>query len=423
VTVDPSGDGRVRFGATYARYASGAQQVFAGSAGSAGGLPNYLYYNWNGPEINTGAAPWVSAHDVLARVFQWYGVPGPYQYPTLNTDQLFNPIIQGLNQGVATGMESAHTDEVSLGVSGSPTDRVTYRVDGIYRKGGGFTGKFINTSTGQVSDSFGKKYDYALVNNSDAYERLYYGLNAQFSYRAMDGLTLGGNWTWSHTYGNLEGESSGGGPALGTLEVYPEYVRASWNSPSGDLLIDQRHRVRIFANYDFPLPKGVGNFSVSGIFQANSGTPYSASSTISVSGYVTNPGYVTPPSKETYYFGGRGMYTMEANYRADLALNYTKDLGPVQLFIQPQVLNAFNAQHAIAVNTTVYTSNNRTSLTKFNPYTTDPAKLIECPATASAADCKAMGANWQKGTSFGQPSSAASYQLPRTFQFSVGLRF
>jgi len=423
VTFDPKGDGKVRFGATYGRYASGAQQVFAGSAGSAGGLPNYLYYNWNGPEINTGAAPWVSAHDVLARVFQWFGVPGPYQYPTLNTDQLFNPIIQGLNQGIASGMVSPHTDEVSVGISGSPMSRLTYRVDGIYRKAGGFTGKFIDTSTGQVSDSFGKKYDFALLNNSDAYERLYYGLNSQFSFRAMDGLTLGGNWTWSHTYGNLEGENPGGGPVAGGLNVYPEYVQASWNAPSGDLLQDQRHRVRIFASYDFPMPKAAGSLGLSGIFQYNTGTAYSASSTISVSGYVTNPGYITPPSRETYFFGGRGSYKMPSNDRLDLALNYSKDIGPVQLFIQPQVLNAFNAEHAIAVNSTVYTSNSRSSLTKFNPYTTDPSKLIECPATSSAADCKAMGANWQKSTSFGTPTSAASYQLPRTFQFSVGLRF
>ena len=407
VTFDPAGDGKTRFGVTYGRYASGAQQVFAGGAASSGGNPNYLFYNWGGPEINTGTGPLVSAADALAQVMQYYGITAPYTYPTKNADQLFFAIIPGLSQSIAPGMVAPHTDEVTVGLSGSPTSRLTYRVDGIYRKAGGFTGKFVNMGTGQVTDEFGVKYDFNIVNNSSAYERRYVGLNTQFSFRAMDRLSLGGNWTWSHTYGNLEGENPGGGPVAGGLDQYPEYVRASWNAPSGDVNQDQRHRVRLFAMYDVPLPKSAGNLNLSGIFQYNTGTPYSAFATISVRGYVVNPGYARPPSTETYYFSGRGVYKVESNYRADLALNYSYDIGPVQLFLSPQILNVFNAQHAIAVNSTVQVNASNTTLAKFNPYTETPVE----------------GVNWKKGASFGTPTSAAMYQLPRTVTFSAGLRF
>jgi len=68
----------------------------------------------------------------------------------------------------------------------------------------------------------------------------------------------------------------------------------------------------------------------------------------------------------------------------------------------------------------------RTSLTagsglaSFNPFTTAP---IQCPAGNSAAQCTAMGANYQFGPLFGQGLSKDAYQTPRTYRVSFGLRF
>jgi hypothetical protein len=33
------------------------------------------------------------------------------------------------------------------------------------------------------------------------------------------------------------------------------------------------------------------------------------------------------------------------------------------------------------------------------------------------------GVHWRKDDAFGQPQDPADYQLPRTYSFSVGLRF
>jgi len=62
------------------------------------------------------------------------------------------------------------------------------------------------------------------------------------------------------------------------------------------------------------------------------------------------------------------------------------------------------------INTTVLTNANSSGVTPFNPFTTQPVE----------------GVNWRKGVgppAFGAPTSRFAYQTPRTFQFSLGLRF
>ena len=426
VTVDPKGDGKLKFNASYARYVAGMQENFAGSASGAGN-PAYFYYQYYGDDINTGSAPYLSATDSLTKFFKWWGINKADMFPTANLDSLYYAAYPGLNTKIADGMKSPHNDEFAVGVAGALGSRLTYRVDGTYRKGFDFIELVADKSTGQVTAPDGSVLDVIVTKNGgDEYERIYYGLATQFAYRPADGVTFGGNWTWSHTYGNLVGETSSSGPVRGNLNSYPEYRQLSWFAPTGELSQDQRHRVRLFGTYDFPLPKAVGNFGISAIFSGNSGTPYSAAAAVKVSSYVTNPGYATPPSNNTYYFGGRGAYATEAWYQADLALNYTKDIGPVQLFVQPQIINVFNAQHQVNnvnLNTTVYTNASKSYLKAFNPFTTNSDSLVECPATATAAQCTAMGAHWQKGPTFGQANSALSYQTPRTFRVGVGLRF
>ncbi len=426
VTVDPTGGGKLRFNASYARYVSAVQENFAGGASSAGN-PSYFYYFYDGPGINTGSGPYVDMATALKQFFGWWGITQANMFPTANQDTLYAAGYQGLNTQIAPGMQSPHTDEFSVGVAGNVGSRLTYRADATYRKGAGFIETLTDMSTGQVDDPLGNTYDVHVTRNGGSeYKREYYGLALQFGWRPFDGLNLGGNWTWSHTYGNLIGETSGSGPVTGGLNNYPEYIRASWGSPVGELPQDQRHRVRVWGAYDIPVPKAFGNVNVSGVFQANSGLPYSAAGSINVSNYVTNPGYATPPTSQTYYFGGRGEFTTEAWYQLDLALNYSYPLGPVELFVQPQVLNVLGAEHlnGFNLNTTVYTARNSgRGLTAFDPFTTASTALVECPQGASASACAALGANWQKGPSFGRAANFSAYQQPRTFLVSVGLRF
>jgi hypothetical protein len=91
----------------------------------------------------------------------------------------------------------------------------------------------------------------------------------------------------------------------------------------------------------------------------------------------------------------------------------------VKLIVQPEVINLFNEQAVTSFNEEVLTSDDVDYLEPFNPFTT--ANPVECRQGAPELECK--GAHWQKGPNFGKPETEGDYQQPRTFRFSVGLRF
>jgi hypothetical protein len=47
----------------------------------------------------------------------------------------------------------------------------------------------------------------------------------------------------------------------------------------------------------------------------------------------------------------------------------------------------------------------------------------QCPTAATAAECTAMGANFQIPATFGTPVSKDAYQNPRTYSLAAGVRF
>ena len=82
----------------------------------------------------------------------------------------------------------------------------------------------------------------------------------------------------------------------------------------------------------------------------------------------------------------------------------------MELYLQPEVVNLFNSQAVVEVNATdiIVAGNDPTGqLQPFNPFTETPE----------------LGVHWDYGENFGQPVDEDSYQLPREFRFSVGIRF
>lgn len=413
VTYDLFADGRLRFNASYARYVGGIQENQVGAASSAGN-PAYYQYYYEGPEINANpnAPNLVTPAAALEQVFRWYGITGTGQFPTTKSPDYVS--VPGVNVKFNGTLKSPYVDEIAIGVAGALGTRGNFRVDGIYRTWADFYGEVRDMTTGQVTDSLGRKFDLSLVQNeNDPLERTYYGMQTSVNYRLFDSLNLGGNWTWSHLYGNVVGETSGSGPVRTGLSFYPEYRDLQWQQPVGNLPEDIRHRVRIFGTWDTPLPKSLGALSLSLIQTYDSGTPYSDSGSVVIRPYVTNPGYITPPTSQTYYFSGRGANNWDDVYRTDLALNYSYFLGPVEIFVQPQMFNAFNNDAQISGNTTIETSINRPAdYAAFNPFTTTPT-----------FGARKSGANWGYGPLYGQATAAGHYQAPRSYRVSFGVRF
>ncbi len=120
---------------------------------------------------------------------------------------------------------------------------------------------------------------------------------------------------------------------------------------------------------------------------------------------------------------GTGAFRAEDEHNTDLALFYALPLWRVKFFASATMLNVFDNDALVVPNNSVRTRRNNgaaSGLIAFNPFTTTP---VECPQGAPASQCTAMGAHWQKATTFGTPVGVSSYQVPREYRFSLGVRF
>ncbi len=416
-TYDVTGTGSFRINATYAKYV-GALTENQANAASPGGSPAVYQYYWEGPDINTGSGALISGEQALAQIFAFYGITNPGQFPTNGQQNRPDFVrVPGVNLQFRQTLSSPNAREFTVGVTGTIGSRGSYRVDGVYRKFGDFYGERVDITTGTVSNELGQRFDLRLIENTEAVERKYTGLHTSFNYRITNALNFGGNWTWSHAIGNFDGETSGSGPVRAVVQTYPEYKDLRWNAPVGDLGIDQRHRVRVFATYDLPLPRSIGTLSASALHAYDTGTPYGAVGAVASRRVVTNPGYLTPPTSVAYYFTARDAFRTDNISRTDISLNYSKSIGPIELFVQPQIVNLFNNQSFNGdfryFNTTIEDATTRpANYAHFNPFTTTPV-----------LGARNTNANWNYGPTFGRVTNQLGYQQPRTFRVSMGLRF
>ena len=422
---DVTGKGDLRVGASYAHYVGGLQDAIQDST-SSGGQPATYYWYYGGAPINVGVTPGtqppVTRQQAIQQVFDWFFAQGCPSLATCKLPFAFAPIIPGLTATIPGTIKSPYAREYTFGVSGNVGSGFSYRADFVRRDFHDFYDTVINTSTGTVNDPVvaGKKYDLGFVGNTNDVKRNYTGLQTQFQYR-WQWLTVGGNWTWSHTLGNFDGENATSGPITNATNQYPEYKQMAWNAPYGSMATDQRHRIRLLAAADLPgIPKAFGNFNLGVVEAYDTGSPYGAVGAVRSYLYVTNPGYITRPSSVTYFYTARDAFRTDDIKRTDLSLTYTiKVFNTVEIFVQPQVINVFNAQGAVAVDTTVRTAvspGSGNTFQNFNPYTTTPVQRPHGDTTVTTA-------NWDFGPNFGKPTSTLSYQQPRTFLVTAGVRF
>jgi len=419
VHYDVRGDGRFIANATYGQYV-GRLAEGAGNDGDPAGRTATFIWDYRGPAINsnvnTPTSQLVPTHQALQMIFDWFFANG-------GTDR--RPLRSSFVPGVDTildpnGLKSPNVKEWTIGLGSAMGARGYVRADAIFRTWDDFYEEKVDLTTGRAHDEFGNEYDLSIITNSDIYEREYTGVQSQFSWRLMPKLSLGGTYTWSRLIGNITGENTGNGPITEDFNAYPEYSQESWNFPMGYLSSDRRHRAHIWASYDLPTP--VGDFNVSLLQAFEAGGRISTDGTIEITDFVTNPGYLDPPETQTYFFGGRGNFRMDDVTRTDLSINYVAKLfgNRVQIFLQPEIINLFNEDTVVDPVDTVFTSNNADYLAPFDPFHATP---IECPKGAAASTCEEMGANYQLISNYGEANSEGDFQTPRTYRFSVGIKF
>jgi len=419
VNYDFYGNGRLVLNAGFGQYV-GRLAEGVGNDGDPAGRNASFAWNYRGPainaDVNAPTSSLVPTDVALQTIFKWFFDNGGINLRPFRTP----PSVPGVESILdPNGLKSPNVKEYTIGAGTMIGTRGYARADLVRRNWDDFYVSVVDKSTGRVTDEFGTTFDQAIVqNDSDLYDREYTAVQTQFNYRLLPRLNVGGTYTWSRLVGNVVGEDTGSGPLVGVATERPEYRQESWNYPTGYLPGDVRNRLKVWASYDQPTP--IGNFNVSLLQNFDSGNRTSVDGSIDPSPFK-DEGYVSEPTDISYFFGGRGTLKTDNVFRTDLAVNYSLNLvRGIQLFIQPEVINLFNEQAVVSFDEEVLTSSDVDYLAPFNPFTTQP---IECPQGAAESTCESMGAHWQKGPNFGKPDSESDYQQPRTFRFSVGLRF
>ena len=415
VRWDPGGDGRLVFDAGYAKYVAKIADRVANATSPAGNVATYKW-NYGGPCINCDpSGPLLSKNEALAQLFAWFDSIGGTESPPAGGS------VPGFSTRIAPGgLRSPYTLEFSAGAELALGSRGSVRTDFLYRDTRDQYSGRIDLTTGHTPpNALGQSYDIEEIGNSDALERRYVALQLQARYRFGARLSAAGTYTWSRLTGNFIGEYNCCSAAWGLIQEYPEYKQQSWNAPVGDITglgvspfsPDQRHRARVWVVFDAPV--GKGSFSASVLEAFDSGHGYEAVGLIDPRPYV-NPGYAnplfntSPPGTVAYFFTQPGAFRTDNVTHTDLALEGVVPVAfGVDFFVHLQVLNVFNEQAVVAVNSTVLTNHDNPAIAPFNPFTETPR----------------AGVNYVLGRNFGQPTSSAGYQAPRTFQVGLGIRF
>lgn len=420
---DIKADGRFVVNAGYAQYVTAIADSI-GDSSSPAGQPASIRWFYRGPCINCDPNAPTSAlltqDQALAAVFAWFNsIGGTSSNPTRDVS------IPGFNtQILQSSLKSPNVKEYTVGFGSALGHRGVAKIDFIYRDWSDFYVTVTNTSTGKVGpNSFGQIADLTLIQNDNGFfKRKYEAVQFQFSYRFPFPVFTGGAYTWSRLTGNLDGENQGSGPVTGN-QSFPEYIGFSQNRPEGYLNGDQRHRAKAWVGYD--LATRFGNVTLTALESYDSGRAFEAVATIDDRPYVTNPGYAIPPTRVDYYFTSRGSLRTDNVTRTDLALNLSiKIFKSLELFLRPELLNVFNekafagGRKGTDYDTTVNDranpgSNPSSAFQPFNPYTDTP----------KAGTPGQPGVNYSLGPNFGKAIAPVAYQLPRTFRFSVGVRF
>jgi hypothetical protein len=430
VVWDPKGDGAWSISASIASYTAGLAASVADSASPAGAAT--IQWTYSGAPINPpGTASLVDPANAIQQMFTWCA-PDSRGFCTVASPTASS--IPGLSIKIPNGLTSPNVRAYAVGVSRQLGSRGAVRADYSYRDYRDFYSQRIDTTTGSVADVFGLKSDLSVIENTNDVKRRYQGVTLSATYRVSGRTDVGGNYTLSRLWGNFDGETASSGPISTDLFQYPEYRQQSWYAPEGDLSADERHRASLWVNYGV---HGVNGLTLSFLETLGSGLPYGVLGTVDARSFV-DPAiaakYVTPQgaSSETYYYTNRDAFHTEGFSRTDFSAsyNYGINAGPrkVDLFIQAQVLNIFNQQDLCGCGDTVFTNGgklqlisisgasqnqsiltpvNSATMAKFNPFIATPVE----------------GVNFAKTAAFGTPLSRFSYDSPREFRLTFGVRF
>jgi len=230
-------------------------------------------------------------------------------------------------------------------------------------------------------------------NNCSECRRDYEAVTATWEYIPSNKWNVGGNYTYSFTEGNYEGEANGQ-PAIGSIiGNYPNNLVPDLAYPYGYVLSDVRHKFRGWGMYKIDFG-GAGRLTTGGILSYRSGSAYSHTGRVDA-GTDPSPDYSGAPSTYTAFFGGRGsqrfngFWSLDTTVRYDI--NFWKDLGA---YVKFDIVNIMNQDELVTFRTGGTVAPGPGGLPTFT-----------------------------KNANYGTASSELNYQLPRSFFVALGLNW
>ena len=406
VQFDPRGNGRQQLSASYAEYASRVADAIA-SSNQAAGSAAAIDFAYRGPAINNGALN-VPLAQAIAQVFAYFNETqgGTTNRTAQNLRANGSREIPGYATYFDGTLASSYVRELTLGYGMQLGRSGFVRADLVARDWRDFYSLSVTQNTQRTSTPLGIPVDLALVRNTNDLERTYRGVHLQARWNASR-VDAGAHYTWSKLRGNDEGETMNGPVANVVPSIYyPEFMDYERNNPVGSLRGDQRHRARAWLGLD------LGDFDFSLLQTFDSGVAWSISAPINVTRYTgapANPGYAAIPNGR-YFFTDRGALRTDDVTSTNLAARYSRRLFGAELFVHADLLNAFDEDNISDPNrlaTGVSTAANSTTLQPFDPRTTTPVE----------------GVHYTLAANFGQAQNNLAYQTPRTYRFSLGVKF
>jgi len=413
VAVGPSE--RTRLNASFGRYTS---KILEGpqtsNAAQQVGIFAVLGWRYMGPDINgpsVADAQLVSSADALTQLLAWFDSVGG-----VNNRQFISFVTYpGYSSTFQSPLASPSMDEKTIGVSNLIRSHGTIRTDIIIRDWHNFYAARIDRNTGTRTDPLGIVNDVAwIVNDDRETERRYRAIRIEGAWNTS-GISAGASYTLSSLRGNDEAEELTTGQAPRNLPSslwYPELTSYARRRPIGYLSQDQRHRARLWVAA--MRRAGRGSMNVSLLQSFASGRAFSAVGDISVTAYAGAPGNLgyrlTQMTPQPYFFSARGAFRTDDVFSTDAAVQYEMPFESVRPFVYVAVTNGFNRSAVESVNTDVITLARQgaaTGLAAFDPFNGKPVE----------------GVHYRLGPLFGKAAGPSSYQPPRTFYVSAGVRF
>lgn len=259
--------------------------------------------------------------------------------------------------------------------------------------------------------------DATVWDNDPRAKRDYQGLALQADWRPTTRLTVGGNWTWSETKGNYEGEALNQPASGSVLGARERALPIEFAAPYGYLAQDIRHRVISYATYRFDFGRA-GDLSTSGIVNYRTGLPYNRTGGVNLAPVAE---YVSSSGTYTHFFGGRGENRFDDVWSLDTALRYSVPvIWRVAPFVKLDVRNILGNDTLIQYQTTGTAAVVDNQLTWFPSGNADPR------AANYNASCNPDSGQFAPSTActgFGRVRNELDYQVPRTFLLTLGLQF